>query len=406
VNTRSINKLDGKTNIYRRNVAKMYAYRFAFDMYFISAVLVPFFIGWGGLKFSQIFYLNAWFHLWSFILEIPTGTVADFFGRRTSLILAPIIGIIGAVVYTSYPHIGIFMIGEVIWAVSYTLASGADVALVYDSLKKTGETKRSKLIISRLESFKLSGIVVGALLGGIIAKLINARVTFLFQIVPLAASLVIALSLKEPPTTDSPAEKREPYLKILSSGVKYFTGHRVLKILTLDMVVVNALSFMIIWFYQQLLIRSGVDIIYFGAVHSAMAVGQILIISNFGVLERILGRKKRLLFFSAFAAGGFFILLGLTTLTAIVIPAVILAAGFGLSRGPLFTSYMNKFIPSDKRATILSATSMFRTFSIVIANLIAGTLAGWSVSNSLMILGAVIIIFSLFSKIREEDLID
>jgi MFS family permease len=375
-------------------------------MYFISAVIVPFFVGWGGLKFSQIFYINAWFHFWSFLLEIPTGTVADFFGRRISLIYAPIVCIAGAIVYTSYPHIAIFLIGEVIWAVSYTLASGSDVALIYDSLKESGETKRSKAIISRLESFKLAGIVVGALLGAVIAKLINARVAFLLMVIPFSVSLLIALSLKEPPTTDSPVEKKEPYLKILSSGVKYFAGHRILKILTLDMVVVNALSFMIIWFYQQLLIRSGVDIVYFGVVHSAMAVGQILIISNFGVLERILGRKKRLLFFSAIAAGCLFILLGLTTLAAVVIPAIILAAGFGLSRGPLFTSYMNKFIPSNKRATILSTTSMFRTFSIVIANLTAGTLAGWSVSNSLMILGAVIIIFSFFSKIREEDLID
>jgi MFS family permease len=406
MNTKTIKKMGNEATLYRRNVAKMYAYQFFFNMYFISAVIVPFFVGWGGLKFSQIFYINAWFHFWSFLLEIPTGTVADFFGRRISLIYAPIVCIAGAIVYTSYPHIAIFLIGEVIWAVSYTLASGSDVALIYDSLKESGETKRSKAVISRLESFKLAGIVVGALLGAVIAKLINARVAFLLMVIPFSISLIIALSLKEPPTTDSPVENKEPYLKILSSGVRYFAGHRILKILTLDMVVVNALSFMIIWFYQQLLIRSGVDIVYFGVVHSAMAVGQILIISNFGVLERILGRKKRLLFFSAIAAGCLFILLGLTTLAAVVIPAIILAAGFGLSRGPLFTSYMNKFIPSNKRATILSTTSMFRTFSIVIANLTAGTLAGWSVSNSLMILGTVIIIFSFFSKIREEDLID
>jgi MFS family permease len=406
MNTKTIKKMGNEATLYRRNVAKMYAYQFFFNMYFISAVIVPFFVGWGGLKFSQIFYINAWFHFWSFLLEIPTGTVADFFGRRISLIYAPIVCIAGAIVYTSYPHIAIFLIGEVIWAVSYTLASGSDVALIYDSLKESGETKRSKAVISRLESFKLAGIVVGALLGAVFAKLINARVAFLLMVIPFSISLIIALSLKEPPTTDSPVENKEPYLKILSSGVRYFAGHRILKILTLDMVVVNALSFMIIWFYQQLLIRSGVDIVYFGVVHSAMAVGQILIISNFGVLERILGRKKRLLFFSAIAAGCLFILLGLTTLAAVVIPAIILAAGFGLSRGPLFTSYMNKFIPSNKRATILSTTSMFRTFSIVIANLTAGTLAGWSVSNSLMILGTVIIIFSFFSKIREEDLID
>lgn len=395
-----------KNRRYHGNIRKMYIYRFLFDMYFISAVLVPFFIGWGGLKFSQIFYINAWFHLWSFLLEIPTGTVADFFGRKNSLILAPIVGILGAVVYTSYPHIAVFLIGEVIWAVSYTLASGADVALLYDSLKETGETKRSKSIISRLESIKLSGIVIGALIGSVIAKLINARVTFLFQIVPLAISLIVALTLNEPPTTESGRVKKESYFKILSDGIRYFTRHDILKILTLDMVTVNGLSFMIIWFYQQLLINAGVDIIYFGIIHSAMAVGQIIIISKFAFFEKVFGSKKKLLGFTAVMAGLLFVLLGLTSWAPVVIPAIIFAAGFGLSRIPLFTSYMNKYIPSDKRATILSATSMFRTFSIVIANLIAGTLVGWSVSYSLIILGIAIIIFSLFSKIREEHLID
>lgn len=401
-----MNKPQEENRKYRANVNKMNAYRFLFDMYFISAVLIPFFVGWGGLRFSQVFYINAWFHLWSFLLEIPTGTVADFFGRKKSLILAPIVGIIGAIVYTSYPHIAVFLIGEVIWAVSYTLASGADVALVYDSLKKIDETKRSKKVISKLESIKLSGIVVGALIGGVIAKLLNARVTFLFQIIPLTISFIIALTLKEPPAAENEKIRKEPYFKILSDGIRFFTKHDILKILTLDMVVVNAVSFMIIWFYQKLLINAGVDIVFFGFVHSAMAVGQIIIISNFPFFEKMLGGKKRVLLFTAISSGVLFIILSFAKAAIIVIPAIIFATGFGLSRIPLFTSYMNKYIPSDKRATILSTTSMFRTFSIVIANLIAGTLAGWSVSYSLLILGSIIIIFSLLSRIKEEHLID
>jgi hypothetical protein len=45
-------------------------------------VEVPVFREWGRLSFTAIFALQAWFMLMSFLLEVPTGTVADRFGRR------------------------------------------------------------------------------------------------------------------------------------------------------------------------------------------------------------------------------------------------------------------------------------------------------------------------------------
>ena len=137
-----------------------------------------------------------------------------------------------------------------------------------------------------------------------------------------------------------------------------------------------------------------------------MCLMQIAVISNFNRLEKWLGSRKRLLFLSAFLTGVFFIVLSVPRVVPLVIGAIILSAGFGLSRGPLFSSYMNKYIPSDKRATVLSTTSMLRTFSIVIVNISAGLLADWSIPATLLILGIAIILFSFISKIKEEHLID
>jgi sugar phosphate permease len=172
------------------------------------------------------------------------------------------------------------------------------------------------------------------------------------------------------------------------------------------MVMVFSFAWIIIWFYQALLKNAGVDIAYFGIVHAFMSLSQILIINNFIRLEKWLGSKKRLLFLSAFLTGAAFILLGMTSYAPVVIAGIFLCAGFGLSRGPLFSSYMNKYIPSDKRATILSTTSMLRTFSIVVVNTVSGLLADWSIPNTLLALGIASIVFSFLSKIKEEDLID
>jgi MFS family permease len=392
---------------FESNIRKMYLVRLLFNMYFISAVLVPFYIEWGGIKFSQILFLNAWFMFWNFLLEIPTGTVADFLGRKVSVIMGCIISVIGIMVYVSHPNFIIFLTAEVIYAVSYTLLSGADEALIYDSLKEIKQTHISKNVFSKMESFKLAGIVVGAAAGSFIAKIYGLRMTLLLQAIPITIAFLLSLTFKEPRISGKKLTMSlRTYKKILSDGVKYFLGNRILKILTLDMVIVFAFAWIIIWFYQALLKSAGIDITYFGIVHAFMSLAQIFIISNFIRLEKWLGAKRRLLFLGAFITGIFYILLSITRFAPLVITAIILSAGFGLSRGPLFSNYMNKHIPSDKRATVLSTTSMLRTFSIVIVNITAGILADWSIPNTLMILGIAIIIFSFLSKIKEEHLID
>jgi MFS family permease len=394
-------------NTFASNIWKMYLVRLLFNMYFISAVIVPFYIEWGGIKFSQILFLNAWFMFWNFLTEIPTGTVADFLGRKVSIILGCIVGVIGVIVYVSYPNLIIFMVGEVLFGVSYTLLSGADEALIYDSLKETGQTQFSKKVFSRMESFKLAGIVLGAVAGSFIAKNYGLRITLTLQTIPIAIAGFLACTFKEPPVWEKkPSLTFHSYKKILTDGVRFFAGHRVLKLLTLDMVVVNAFAWIIIWFYQPLLKNVGVDIVYFGFVHAGMSLVEIVIINNFIRFEGWLGAKKRLLFFSAFITGVSFIVLGFTHYLPLVVAAIILSAGFGLTRGPLFSSYMNKYIPSDKRATILSTTSMLRTLAIVVINTCSGLLAAWSIPYTLLILGIAAIIFAFLSRIKEEHLID
>jgi hypothetical protein len=66
--------------------------RLLFWTHFVSAIRVPFFRDWGGLDLGQILLLNAWFMFWNCVLEVPTGAVADRFGRRASLLLGLAVG--------------------------------------------------------------------------------------------------------------------------------------------------------------------------------------------------------------------------------------------------------------------------------------------------------------------------
>lgn len=393
------------TTSYQSNIWKLCVIRLLSWMFFFSAILVPFFTEWGKLTLSEIFILNAWFFFWNFVLEVPTGTVADFFGRKASLALGCVMGLAASLLYIVRPDFRLFLLAEVVFAVSYTLHSGADEALAYDSLLAHDQAASSKRVLARMEAFKLGGIITGTLAGGFIAATWGLRAPMIAYVAPAAAAFLLALTLKEPPVT-RPAEARKSYRAILIDGGRYFLQHKILLLLAADMAITNALAWGIIWLFQPLLMRAGVELRYFGLVQAVACVTQILLLSSVERVEAWLGSKRRLLVWGSVLTGAAFLLLGASQALPLVVLGIVVAFTFGLTRVPIFSSYLNKYIPSDKRATVLSMTSMLRTLAIVIMNPLTGFLAERWLSWTLLALGAALVVFPVFSRVEERHLLE
>jgi MFS family permease len=398
-------KVKARSSLYQGNLWKLCAIRLFFWMFFFSSVMTVFFTQWGGLDLFQVFLLNSWFFAWNFVLEVPTGALADRLGRKWSLVLGSLAGTIGTLVYIARPDIRCFLVGEVIFAFAFTLHSGADDALAYDSLVALKREKDSKTALSRMESFKLTGIILATLTGGFIASRWGLDAPMKAYVIPSLVGLLLALTLKEPPHKSR--EKHKPsYARILKEGVGFFLKHRALLVLAVELAVTNAFLWALIWLFQPLLQRDGASIQYFGVVHALACGGQILILNNIVRVEKFAGSKRTFLVGSTVIAGAMYLVLGLVHWLPVTILAIVLGFSFGLSRMPVFVSYMNKYIPSDKRATVLSSASMLRTLSLVVMNIISGSLAKWSVSGTMIVLGAGLILLTAFSRVEEEHLKD
>jgi MFS family permease len=386
------------------NIPKLYAIRLLFWTHFFSAVLTPFYTEWGGLTLAQVLLLNSWFMLCSFLLEVPTGTVADRFGRKTSLVLGSAIASCAVLFYTSRPALPVFLLAEAMLACAYTLHSGADEALAYDSLAAAGQEGRAKAVIARMESFKLAGIVLGSVAGGWVAARFGLTGPMRAYAVPGLLSCLLALTLREP--RGAQGEKRLSYWRVLEEGGRLFLSHKVLLLLTLEMVLVNALVWGLIWLYQPALLRAGFPLPKLGLVHAASCIGQILLLSRVETLERLAGSKRRFLVLGGAAAGLSLIAAGLGRTPLVLVPAIVLAFTFGLSRAPLFSAYMNRYIPSHTRATVLSMASMLRTLGIVVVNPLVGWGADRDLRLTLVACGAAAVAVSLASRLEERHLLD
>ena len=262
-----IPKLDGLEG----NVLKLGAVRFLCFTHLMSAVIIPFFREWGRLSYVQIFGLQTWFMLMAFLMEVPTGAVADRFGRKVSVACGAFLLAAASLLSGSVPHLAVFVVAEAVFAVAIALVSGADEALAYDSLLALGRQGEASRVMARLEAAKLGGILAGALVGAVVAARLGVRWPMLLQALPLGLSGLIALTLTEPPRRETEAAPREGYLHLLSGGLHHFRSAPELRALAVDQVACATVAWLVIWLYQLQLARVGVPLAAFRHVLTRFA---------------------------------------------------------------------------------------------------------------------------------------
>jgi MFS family permease len=380
---------------------RYYLFCFLKDFFFISAVLIPFFTQWASLSFTQITILQSWFVLWIFLLEVPTGAVADYLGRKYSLALGGFVIAMAAVVYGSMPKFEIFLLGEFLFAMGNAFISGADQALLYDTLKETGRESESKKVFGKAHAINLFGIFVSAIIGSFIASKYGLNAPMLFSSFSFILTGIVALSMKEPVVHKSESESKR-YLIIVKAGFSFFYHHKALRILAVDGILVASAAYFVIWLYQPILRNLNIPIFYFGFVHAFLVATEMIVANNFVRLEKLFGTSESFFKITALITGVSFFLVALLPNIATVVIFIICAGGFGLTRLELMSAYMNRHIPSAQRATVLSSISMFRRFVLIFLNPIVGVITDYSLSISLLFIGLLPLAVFLFSPLTKE----
>ena len=382
------------------NAWRLCLIRLLFWMHLFAAVLVPFYTDWGGVSLADVFVINAWFFLCNFALEVPTGTVADYLSRRTSLILGSVVAAGGVLFYAWRPGLGHFLLAEVFMAVAYTLHSGADEALAYDSLKALGREREAARLIARMEAFKLGGIVAATVLGGFVAATWGLRAPMLVTCVPMALAALVALGLVEPP---GGAGGRRSYLSILREGGRVFLRQPAVRRLAVEAALTNAVAWAIIWLFQPLLQRASLPLSAFGVVHALGCLAQIAFLSAVPALERACGSRRLLLRVTTLAGAGCFALLAATTAWPLVGLGIVAGMTFGLTRVPLFSAAVNHHVASGERATVLSFCGMVRQAAIVVLNPLTGWLAERSLPGALLAMAGAFVLAAWLSRVIDAD---
>jgi MFS family permease len=352
-----------------RNVAASFVYAFLMDLSLSAPIWVLYLRDERGFSLTQITLLEVPLFLLIVFAEVPTGAVADRFGRRLSLALASAVLAFSMFVYgvaTSYP---VILLSNLAWGLAFTFRSGADVALLYDSLKQAGREDEFQRINGRLQALRSAAMLAGLLLGAPLAAATSYSFAIVANAALFACALPVALWMREPARGSE--EVREPYLRTLGAGLREAWTTPVLRWVFVFSGVLGACAAGPLLLLQQpWLAEHGVPTAQLGVWQGAVQGAQVFAALAAGRLLSGLGRR------------GAFLALPLTlSLCCGALAGIdrlwIAAAFFGvaLARGlhqPVLADYVNRRIASARRATLLSVQSVAGNVVMALAWPLAG----------------------------------
>ncbi len=388
---------------YKSNIVKIYIFSFILGIHTVRAVYIPFMMDWGGLSFFQIMILQSYFTAMIVILEIPSGAIADFLGRKTALTLSAFSIASAALTYSIVPHFFMFILAETLWAFGSSLMSGTSDAFVYFSLKSYGNEKKLSTILGRSRTINLIALTISAPIGSIIATFISLQFTMTSLAIIYIGAFAVALTFKEPKLANN-NYKQESYWHIIISGFKELRRNKIIRILALDWIPINVLIFFLFWTYQVYLSEINIPQLWFGFI----LVGMNIVNAIFSMLIPLFLKKSRnkkiFLILINLINGVAYISLGLTSMIPLGVAIILIIVAFGYTRYLIFVDGINTQIESENRATVLSTINMFGSLIRAIIYPFVGLLVEWNVYAVFIIIGGLILILTIFTRSKSEYL--
>jgi len=346
---------------YRRNIPRMYVFQALISFQLWTPVWVVF-LQERGLTLGQLGLLDAIAWLLIAAAEVPTGVVADTRGRKTSLLVGAAFHGIGVFGLLSEVLSPVFLIGYFMWGLSMTFWSGANDALVYDSLRADGLEATFVRVDARWALVaQASGMAAG--LGGSLVAAIDLRLAFIITAAACLLAIGVGLTLREPPrfTEDS---GQPGYRANLRRGVHIAVARpRVRYLVLLGAVVLLFPMLLSISMFQPYAREVGIPVWALGLVFLGMR-GASMLGSLLAPIAAARVRRERLLVAGPLLMAGLLGLLGLlASRPAVLLLAAIMVVTYTVR--PTLSAMLNDSIPSEQRATIISLQSLL--FTLVLA---------------------------------------
>jgi MFS family permease len=342
-----------------------------------------------GLSLTEAFVANAAFTAGMVLFEVPTGIIADSFGRRTSFILGA-----GTLLVTTAAYLGLWYVEAGIWwwilvsaliGLGFTFFSGATEAWLVDALAATGYEGGVETVFGKGQVVMGVATLLGTIGGGFLGQ-VSLGLPYVARSLLLGAVIVAAWiwmhDLGYTPTRGTAAGAQ--IKGILRSSIRHGFGNAPVRMFILGSPFAAGVGIWAFYAFQPYLLDLFGDpnATYLAGIAAAVfASAQIIGGSSVNLVRRIFKTRTGVITIEVVIGGlalvgvglaealdvpiGFWVAIALLAVTAMV----------SALSSPMQQAYMNGCIPSEQRATVLSFASLMGSAGGVVAQPALGRVA-------------------------------
>lgn len=341
------------------------------DGLYFSTLITSLYAVHVGLRLSDVVFAQAVYSTAVFLMEVPTGIIADKFGKKFSMISSFVAGNIGIVIFLLSPGFHTLLLMRIFQATGNALNSGAWEALLYDIAKPL------KLNFQKVMGSVLSLSTFGQAITGIVIAFALMRwgssayvPLFVLTLATQALGGVTTAFIREEKAVVEVQETKR-VLNIAKDSFRLFRHNSVLFALAAVGFLTVANEYFMYQTYGPYITDMGVNALWVGLIFTlglclnALLQRNIYRIEQYLTLEKILGIVN-------FTIAGAYILLALSPNALTLILAAIIVIGFANVERPVVSDYANNEINSNIRSTVLSGFSLTSRISKLMLTFLVG----------------------------------
>ena len=381
-----------------RNIKLDYISTFITNLNMQSCIWVLY-LTYCNMTLLQIGLLEGIYHVTSMICEIPSGAWADLVGRKRSMLMSRVCITISCVIMLFSRQFLGFALSFIIQALGNSFTSGSEEALVYDSLKCIDKEDDFIKVNGRLNMIIEVSQAIATVAGGVLAEYSYVWCYVACVIIALL-SLVPVVFMIEPPILEEQTERL--------SGIALVKNHfrlsyqilkndmRIMRIILFYSVVMAAHT--LLFFYsQQYYYDLGYNKIQISIIFLFAGVVSCLGALASDYLYHKLSEKVAML--CAVVIALTMVCYGLN-IPLLAMVAFVISSFFNAVMYPVESECLNRLIPSEQRATLISVNSMFFSIMMIIMFPIAGCLADvWNLPKVMMGIGFAVLVFTFIKGV-------
>ena len=336
-----------------RRLAPLYIGRF-FANFVLWYSIEKLFMQSIGIDIATIGLLAAVYAAASFLMEAPSGILADRWSRKGVMMLSGLALAVSSLLGYFSTDVTLYLFAALAWGIFDALASGTSDSMIYDALlDEQIDTKHFNRYLSMTQIISGVGLVLGALLGAYVASQSSLNIPYLIT-VPTALLAVISYAFFK----DSTRQHADPDAKLLTHTKNTFRvvfRNANLTYILVSLICISVAGGVIGEMSQTWFLAVNFTTAQFGIASAAI----MLIWGLSGVAALLIANRTRVVFFSLLAIVGtlgFIFSRNLFVITVALCIVGIIAQGLQV----YLTSLVHDHLPSKYRAGAGSAINTAR----------------------------------------------